>query len=285
MIILELKFTADSECVLKDFLIHGKGVSKRLLSKLKRTENGITVNGSPAKAADRISAGDIIAVHSEDAKFLEPSYDLNVPVAYENESLAVFDKPSGMPVHPSIKHQGDTLGNFFAARYPGITFRPVNRLDKDTSGLCIVAKNAYAAGFLQNNVQKLYYAVAEGKIEGNGTIDRPIARESDSIIKRIVRPDGQKAVTHYRALKTGGGYTLLEVRLETGRTHQIRVHFADIGHPLAGDDMYGGSLSDISRQALHCGKLSFDDPVTGVNINVSSPIREDMKNLLNKGVV
>ncbi|MGN0622082.1 MAG: RluA family pseudouridine synthase [Porcipelethomonas sp.] len=276
----ELKFTADRECLLKDFLVSGRGVSKRLLSKLRRTENGITRNGVLIRTVDRVFPGDVIILKTEDAKFLEPSCGLEVPVVFENESLAVFDKPVGMPVHPSIKHQGDTLGNFFALKYPGLTFRPVNRLDKDTSGLCLTAKNAYSASRLQNSVKKVYYAVAQGEIKGSGTIDLPIARECDSIIKRTVREDGQRAVTHYRAVESGGRFTLLEITLETGRTHQIRVHFSHIGHPLAGDDMYGGDTSAINNQALHCGKLSFKDPVSGMNIKVESPIREDMKNLL-----
>jgi 23S rRNA pseudouridine1911/1915/1917 synthase len=133
---------------------------------------------------------------------------------------------------------------------------------------------------LQGSLEKVYYAVAQGEVSGSGTIDLPIAREQASIIKRTVRDDGQRAVTHYRALKSNGKYTLLEIVLETGRTHQIRVHFAYSGHPLAGDDMYGGDTKDISSQALHCGRLSFSDPLTGEKITVCSPIREDMKKLM-----
>ncbi len=279
----ELKFKADCECSLKDFLINKEGVSKRFLSKLKRTENGITRNGLLIRTVDMVYKGDVIVLKTEDESFLEPNPDLDVRIAFENESLVVFDKPVGMPVHPSIKHQGDTLGNFFAAIYPKLTFRPVNRLDRDTSGLCLAAKNPYAAVTLQNSVKKVYYAVAEGKTEDYGTIDLPIAREKESIIKRTVRSDGQQAVTHYKAIDRNEKYTLLEINLETGRTHQIRVHFSFIGHPLAGDDMYGGDCSIIENQALHCGCLSFYDPLSGELINVSSPIRDDMKKLLIKG--
>lgn len=183
-------------------------------------------------------------------------------------------------MHPSIKHQGDTLGNFFAAKYPDITFRPVNRLDRDTSGLCIIAKNAFAAAALQNSVKKVYYAVVTGYIDGEGIIDVPIAREKDSIIKRTVRQDGQRAVTHYKAIKSGKKYSLIEIKLETGRTHQIRVHFAYIGHPLAGDDLYGGSTEDICCQALHCGLLCFREPLTGKEITVTSPLRDDIQKLI-----
>ena len=257
---------------LEDFLIKDAGVSKRLISRLKRTENGITRNGSLIRTIDTVNTGD--------TKILEPNFRLGVPIAFENENLVVFDKPVGMPVHPSIKHQGDTLGNFFAAKYPDITFRPVNRLDRDTSGLCITAKNAFAAAALQNSVKKVYYAVVTGYIDGEGTIDAPIAREKDSIIKRTVRQDGQRAVTHYKAIKSGKKYSLIEIKLETGRTHQIRVHFAYIGHPLAGDDLYGGSTEDICCQALHCGLLCFREPLTGKEITVTSPLRDDIQKLI-----
>lgn len=265
---------------LEDFLIKDAGVSKRLISRLKRTENGITRNGSLIRTIDTVDAGDIVILQFQDTKILEPNFRLGVPIAFENENLVVFDKPVGMPVHPSIKHQGDTLGNFFAAKYPDITFRPVNRLDRDTSGLCIIAKNAFAAAALQNSVKKVYYAVVTGYIDGEGTIDAPIAREKDSIIKRIVSDEGQRAVTHYKAIKSGKKYSLIEIKLETGRTHQIRVHFAYIGYPLAGDDLYGGSTDDICCQALHCGCLCFGEPLTGKEITVTSPLRDDIQKLI-----
>ena len=267
---------------LEDFLIKDAGVSKRLISRLKRNENGITRNGSLIRTIDTVNTGDIVILQFQDTKILEPNFRLGVPIAFENENLVVFDKPVGMPVHPSIKHQGDTLGNFFAAKYPDITFRPVNRLDRDTSGLCITAKNAFAAAALQNSVKKVYYAVVTGYIDGEGTIDAPIAREKDSIIKRTVRQDGQRAVTHYKAIKSGTKYSLIEIKLETGRTHQIRVHFAYIGHPLAGDDLYGGSTEDICCQALHCGLLCFREPLTGKEITVTSPLRDDIQKLIEK---
>lgn len=270
------------QSVLEDFLIKEAGVSKRFISRLKRTENGITRNGSLIRTIDTVYAGDTVLLQFEDSKILEPNFELDVPIAFENENLAVFDKPVGMPVHPSMKHQGDTLGNFFAAKYPGVTFRPINRLDRDTSGLCLAAKNAFAAASLQNSVRKVYYAAVTGYIDGQGTIDAPIAREKESIIKRTVRRDGQRAVTHYKALKPGKKYSLLEIKLETGRTHQIRVHFSYLGHPLAGDDLYGGSTEDIRCQALHCGKLCFREPLTGKEITVVSPVRKDIQKLLHE---
>lgn len=264
---------------LQSFLTGQKGVSKRLLTKLKRIPLGITRNGELIRSIDMVYPDDEIVLRCPDGEALEANPELKVPVALENENLVVFDKAGGMPVHPSIKHQGDTLGNCFSAMYPELTFRPVNRLDRDTSGLCIVAKNAHAANRLQGSCKKIYYAAVQGETPDSGTINAPIARERESIILRCVREDGQNAVTHYKKIKSNGKYSLEEIILETGRTHQIRVHFSHIGHPLAGDDMYGGSLSDIPRQALHCGQLTFTEPVTGEEITVRSEIPTDISNL------
>lgn len=276
----KLEFTAQREAVLKDFLLNECKVSKRLMTRLKQVENGITVNGVHRRVIDCIESGDVVALKIDDDGFLEPNPELCVPKAYECEGFVVYDKPVGMPVHPSIKHQGDTLGNCFAAEYPTLKFRPVNRLDRDTSGLCVIAKNPYYAAALQNSIEKVYYAVAQGVITGEGTIDKPIARECDSIIKRVVRADGQRAVTHYKAIGGNSRFTLLEIHLETGRTHQIRVHFSDMGHPLAGDDLYGGDTIYIENQALHCGAMIIDDAASGRIINVRSEIRDDMKKLI-----
>ena len=256
-----------------------KGVSRRLLTKLKRQKDGITRSGRPIRSIDEVQQGDVIVLSLEDDSLLEPNGSLDVPIAFENANLAVFDKPSGMPVHPSIRHQGDTLGNYFAYLYPDLTFRSVNRLDRDTSGLCVTAKDALSAKLLQGNCKKVYYAAVHGIIPESGTIDAPIARERESIILRCVRDDGQRAVTHYRRLKCNGKYSLAEIDLETGRTHQIRVHFAHIGAPLAGDDLYGGLRNDINRQALHCGRITFADPLTGELITVASELPEDIKAL------
>lgn len=236
-------------------------------------------NGQTVRSIDTVYNGDEIILSLTDESFLEPNGLLKVPVAFENESLIIFDKTGGMPVHPSIKHQGDTLGNYFAYLYPELTFRPVNRLDKDTSGLCVVAKDPFAAKLLQGCCKKIYYAAVHGNIDESGTINAPIARERESIILRCVREDGQEAVTHYKRIKMNPHYSLAEINLETGRTHQIRVHFSHIGHPLAGDDMYGGYRSDISRQALHCGEISFKDPVSGEQITVKSEIPEDIEKI------
>ncbi len=258
-------------------MLRYRGISKRLVTKLKRCENGITLNGNHIRTIDKVKKGDRLSVYLEDRRRLEANTSINVPVVYEDEDVVVFDKPVNMPVHPSIKHQGDTLGNCFAAIYPDLTFRPINRLDRDTSGLCAVAKNAHAANVLQGTLEKVYYAAVCGRLEADGRIDAPIGRVGDSIIKREVRPDGQRAVTDYTIVNGSGKYTLLRIILQTGRTHQIRVHFSHIGHPLAGDDFYGGDTADIKNQALHCGELEFISPLTREAVKVYSPVRRDIE--------
>lgn len=256
-----------------------RGVSRRLTVKLKRRENGITLNGVQTRTVDRVKTGDILAAALDGGVPLEPNPSLIVPVAYEDEDVIVFDKPYNMPVHPSAGHYGDTLGNCFGAMFPELTFRPVNRLDRNTSGLCAVAKNAYTAKMLGGNMEKEYLAAACGSVNGSGRIEAPIGRVEEGVIKREVRPDGQYAATNYTIIKDSGRYTLLRVVPETGRTHQIRVHFAYIGHPLAGDDLYGGDMSDIKRHALHCCRLSFVSPLSGKRVELGSPLSEDIERL------
>lgn len=273
--------TGDNPLLLKDFL-KSVGISKKLLTKLKRQYMGITRNGILIRSIDLVYPNDVITLSLEDTSFLEPNGNLNTEISFEDENVIVFNKPFDMPVHPSINHQGDTLGNYFSYLYPNKTFRPIIRLDRNTSGLCIVAKNQRSAGMLQKQIKKVYYAVVSGLVDDFGTIDAPIKREDNSIIKRTIANDGQTSITHYKRLSYNGKYSLVEVTLETGRTHQIRVHFSYIGHALAGDDLYGGITKDIHRQALHCGKLSFPNIDDNFKIiEVTSPIPNDMKNLLN----
>lgn len=276
---IEYKYTGENPVQLQTFL-KNSGVSARLIKKLKRCENGITCNGILIRSIDNVRNGDIISLNINDERFLEPNGNLNVKTAYENDYVIIFDKPADMPVHPSIKHQGDTLGNYFSFIYPELTFRPVNRLDRNTSGLCAVAKNPHSASRLQKSISKTYYAVVCGHTDNCGIINAPIARENDSIILRTVRDDGKPAITHYRTLAQNEKYSLVEVRPETGRTHQIRVHFSYKGYPLAGDELYGGSTDDIKCHALHCGIMTFNDIFTGEKITVVSEIRQDMKNLI-----
>lgn len=263
-----------------EYLRRRIGVSARLLARLKRTPAGILCNGVPVRAVDPVRAGDVVVLTMPEQEGLEPNPALYVSSVLETAHYIVYDKPTGMPVHPSARHRRDTLGNYFAASMPGHTFRAVNRLDRDTSGLCMIAKDAYTASALQGKLEKRYYAVLCGHLTGDGTISAPIARTEASIITRCVRQDGQPAVTHYRVLGHSADYTAVEIRLETGRTHQIRVHFSHLGYPLAGDDLYGGSCRHIGQQALHCGRLFWRDPVTKQACSAVSPWRRDMQQLV-----
>ncbi len=275
-------------------LLKKHGVSRRLTVKLKRAEGGITRNGFPIRTCDPVSAGDVIRLKALDTDLLEAVPGLEVPVVYEDGDVIVFDKPAGMPVHPSARHHGDTLGNCFSAMLPSLTYRPINRLDKDTSGLCAVAKSAYSANFLNGKISKVYIAAVQGRpvpgtvvlpyaewyeVGGMYRIDAPIGRTGDSMIKRMIRPDGKRAVTDYTIINENNVYSLLRIILATGRTHQIRVHFSGIGCPLAGDDLYGGSREHCPRQALHCAGMKFFSPSDGRIITVSSSIPEDILSL------
>lgn len=260
-------------------LLKNLGFSRRAIIKLKQT-GGLTRGGEVLRTIDVIRAGDELLVQlSEESGAVPPNPELYAKKAYEDEDVVVFDKPPYMPVHPSIRHHDDTLANLFAAEYPGLAFRPINRLDRNTSGLCVCAKNRFAASSLADSLQKVYFAVTDGTPPGD-MVNAPIGREGDSIIKRCVTPEGKPAVTHFTAVGGDSRRTLLRVTLETGRTHQIRVHMAYLGFPLCGDEMYGGDMSAIARQALHCGEVSFTQPVTHEKIQVSAPLPEDMAGLI-----
>ncbi len=260
-------------------LLKNLGFSRRALIKLKQS-GGLTRNGSILRTIDDIRAGEELCVRlSEENGAVPPNPELSAAIAYEDEDVVVFDKPPYMPVHPSIRHHDDTLANLFAARYPGISFRPINRLDRNTSGLCVCAKNRFAASVLADSLQKTYFAITDGTPPGDA-VNAPIGREGDSIIRRCVTPEGKPAVTHFEPVGGNSRRTLLRVTLETGRTHQIRVHMAYLGFPLCGDEMYGGDMSAIERQALHCGEVSFTQPVTHEMIHVSAPLPEDMATLI-----
>lgn len=262
-------------------LLKALGISRRALISLKQS-GGLTRSGAILRTIDPVHAGETVTLRLPGGEeSAQANERLHAEIMYEDEDIVVFDKPPDMPVHPSQRHHDDTLANIFAAKYPGLPFRPINRLDRNTSGLCVCAKNQLAAAFLAGSISKVYFAITDGTPPGD-TINAPIGRVGGSVIERCVTPEGKPAVTHFT--KIAGEYrALLRVTLDTGRTHQIRVHMAHVGFPLCGDDMYGGDCTDISRQALHCGEVSFDRPFTGEHVTVTSPLPDDMKALLKKG--
>ena len=257
------------------------GVSASLLTKLKHTENGITKNGVFAKTIEELSTGDTLTIKIENSGSIARPMCIDIEIPYEDADIIVLNKPPLMPVHESRNHIGDTLSNFVAYHCgEDMAFRAVYRLDRDTSGLVLVAKNELAAAKLAGKIKKDYYAVVDGTIENNGIVDAPIARCGDSIIKRKVDENGETAITEYFPIKSNGNATLVKFNLKTGRTHQIRVHMEHIGHSLLGDKLYGGDCSMISRQALHCKDVYFTHPITEKPMHITCDFPNDMKNLV-----
>lgn len=267
----------------KTFLRKHCGVSARMIARLKREKNGILRDKKILKTIDILNAGDIVVLNlPEDKNEIAPVKG-DLKILFEDEYIIVIDKPDGVAVHPTKIHQKDTVANFLAYRQKQLgesyTFRAVNRLDKDTSGIVVVAKDRYTASNLFKTINKKYIAVCEGIIENFGTIDKPIKILEGHTIQRVCADDGIKSVTHYKPISVYKNHTMLEITLETGHTHQIRCHFSSIGHPLAGDDMYGGSLEFIKRQALHCAFVGFIHPVTKEKIDISSKLPKDIEKL------
>lgn len=265
-----------------------RGVSRRVLVDLKNDPAGLTVAGEHIRTIDRLHAGEVLRLCLRETERSDtiPQADLPLPIVYEDEDCFVIDKPAGMAVHPSPQNRENTVANALAYRYAQrgepFVFRAIGRLDKNTSGLLVLAKNALAACILTEAAAKKqlfreYLAVCTGKLPERGTVDAPIARVDGSVIARTVRPDGERAVTHFERLAYRDGFSLARVRLETGRTHQIRVHMKHIGHPLPGDFLYHPDDSRISRHALHAAFLTVPQPVTGEVLRFSSPLPDDMR--------
>ena len=272
---------------IKEFL-REKHISAGLLKRLKKIENGITVNSVHQNVTYRLMENDILSLITADFdddenEYLEP-VDLPIEIVYEDENITVVNKPSNMPTHQSLNNHDNTLANALKYRYreKKYVFRAANRLDKDTSGLVVTANNRYYAALLSEKIkrgeaQKYYVAVVHGRVDCDGRIDAPIDRVGESIIKRIVRPDGEHAVTEYKSILNGDKISVLLVKPVTGRTHQIRVHMAYIGHPIIGDSLYFEKSEEIDRQALHCLKMELGELGT-----YFAPLPDDMKKLIRR---
>ena len=241
-------------------------VSTELARGVKFRGSGFFADGQSVQANRRVYPGQVVSFElPPEGEGVAPQPEIPVQVVYQDAFAVVLEKPPHLAVHPTLNYPYDTLANGYGAwaaqQGHSPVFRPVNRIDKDTSGLVLAAKNTYAAPLLAQNVEKLYYAVVEGELPlGKGVIDAPIGRQADSIIGRCVTPEGKPSRTEYTIIKVKNGLSLAACVPVTGRTHQIRVHFASIGHPLAGDDLYGGSRQRIGRQALHCARQVFRVP-------------------------
>lgn len=261
-------------------------ISSRLLTKLKMNQK-ILVNNSPVFSSHIIHENDQITVKidfDEEDFIVAEKFDLNI--LYEDEYLLAVNKPAGMVVHPSSYHLNNTLAN--GVKYylnNNKKIRPVNRLDRDTSGIVVFAKNEYIQELMKNDisVQKEYITIVTGILANKkGTINKPIARKEGSIMERTVDENGQFAITHYNVLDESAekNLSLVHVTLETGRTHQIRVHFAYLGSSILGDTLYGTETNLINRQSLHAWKLSFRHPITKEKIQILADIPDDMKTVM-----
>ena len=287
---------ADDGLTVRAFLNERLAPSVKLLKYLKYRPDGILVNGVRVTVRHVLHSGETLTLALSDRESpaaLEPAA-LDLPILYEDDDLVVPNKPARMPTHPSQDHWKDTVANALAFRYREMgvpfVFRPINRLDRDTSGLLLIARNKLSAGRLtlamrQGEIRKTYIAVLEGiGLPDEGRIEKPLRRSAESIIVREVCSPGDEgaapAVTLYRVLARGGGCSLVEARPLTGRTHQLRVHFASLGHPIAGDDLYGLSKARCSRQVLHARSLVFPHPSTGETMTFSAPFPPDLDKLI-----
>lgn len=262
-----------------------QGISRRVIIALKKHADGMLLNGAHIRTIDPLHSGDLLEINLSDSEKRMPLCDIPVPILYENEDIIIYNKPHNMPCHQSGGHIFGTLSGVYAAHcaQTGIVtpFRAVNRLDKDTTGAVVAAKNQIAAGKLWKTVDKVYLALVEGiPQKKSGVIRLPIERERPYEMKRVVDPDGQEAITEYHLLAQGENCALIACILYTGRTHQIRVHFSYLGHPLLGDELYGGRIDQAARQMLHCAAVSFPDPLDGCCRTVYAPLPEDMRQLL-----
>ncbi|KAA0565289.1 RluA family pseudouridine synthase [Bacillus sp. CH30_1T] len=277
--------------LMREFLIDQQ-ISKRTLTSVKFDGGTITVNGKEENVRYRLIEGDILEMKFPEEKGSESLVAEEIPLSiiYEDGDVLVADKPSGMKSIPTKNEPTGSLANAIAGYYERVgicsTVHIVTRLDKDTSGLILIAKHRHVHHLFSlqqkaRGIKRTYEAFAEGRLDSDaGMIEEPIGRKSNSIIEREVRQDGRYALTHYRVIKRFQDFDHIELRLDTGRTHQIRVHMSFIGHPLAGDDLYGGSVALIRRQALHCKNLSFFHPVKKEWVHLDAEMPRDMRILL-----
>ena len=282
-----------SEGLRVEQFLRRKGYSAQNLSTIKRMPESILVNGVHYYMKQTLKAGDRLLVRIQETESSRniPPVCAPLSIVYEDEDLIVVNKPAGMPIHPSLNNYTNSLANALAWYYQQqgkpFIFRCCNRLDRDTSGLTVVAKHLVSGNILstmtkKKEVRREYLAVVRGHIvPESGIISAPLARKGGTIIERVVDFDrGEPAVTHYHLIQEANGHSLVSLQLETGRTHQIRIHLKHLGFPLVGDYLYNPDMEYISRQALHSFRLSFPHPITGEVMDFTVPLPEDMRNIL-----
>ncbi|WP_273122610.1 RluA family pseudouridine synthase [Bacillus weihaiensis] len=270
-----------------------KQLSKRALTDIKFHGGDIRINDEHVTVRYKLKEHDLLTViFPEEDRGASLEGDPYVPysIVYEDDHCLVINKPANVPSIPSRDHPSGTLANgliyYYEQRNIPSTIHIVNRLDKDTSGLMLVAKHRFAHSLFstqqkKKQIHRSYEAIVHGAVRlSEGTISKKIGRKSDSIIERVVTEDGQEAITHYKVLSTSKELSHIKLVLDTGRTHQIRVHMASIGHPLCGDSLYGGRMDHIQRQALHSSELTFFHPILLKELSFSLPLPKDMKSML-----
>lgn len=272
------------------------GYSSRSLIELKKLPENIQLNGQSVHINHPLQSGDMLTVHIKEDHSSEKILPIELPldIVYEDEDLLVVNKSAGMPIHPSMNHYENSLANalayYFTKQEKDFVFRCVNRLDRDTSGLTVIAKHFVSAGILSDMIRdktkggftREYLAIVRGNVQPiSGTINAPIARKEGSIMERQINWEtGEHAITHYQVISEKNGHSLVSLILDTGRTHQIRVHMKYLGFPLIGDYLYNPDMENISRQALHSHRVCFTHPITGDKLDFSAPLPEDMAQII-----
>lgn len=270
-----------------------KGYSGQNLAEIKRMPKSVLVNGEHYYMKQELNTGDHLSIHICETKCSEkiPPVQIPLDIVYEDEDIIVINKPAGMPIHPSLNNYTNSMANALAWYYQEqgkpFIFRCCNRLDRDTSGLTVVAKHLVSGNILSDMVRRRdihreYLAIVRGHVSPEaGTINAPLARKPGTIIERTVDwEQGETAITHYRLVEERNGHSLVSLRLETGRTHQIRIHMKYLGYPLIGDYLYNPDMEYIGRQALHSHRLSFTHPITGKPMEFTAPLPKDMEKVL-----
>lgn len=274
----------DENKKIKDILRQKFAISAAVLTELKKSSEGILCDGKSVFATHRVLCGDevVITLTDKASTNIEP-IKIPLDIIYEDEDILVVNKPRSMPTHPSQNHHSDSLANAVMGYYMDspITFRVITRLDKDTSGVVVIAKNKISAGILteqmvNKSIDKEYVALCCGLFDyTKGTIEEPIARKEGSAILREVNPNGKYALSEYEVISSKDDMTLVRLFPKTGRTHQLRVHMAHIGHPIYGDYLYGNSEGDAMTR-LHCAQITLTQPLTKEQLIFKAPIPDDM---------
>lgn len=283
----------DSAGLRVEQFLRRKRYSGQNLSEIKRMPKSILVNGVHYYMRQELSTGDHLQVRICETKNSEkiPPTNLPLDIIYEDEELLVLNKPAGMPIHPSLNNYTNSIANalayYFQSQGKPFIFRCCNRLDRDTSGLTIVSKHLVSGSILSDmtkyrEVHREYLAIARGSVTpSEGTIQAPLGRKGGTIIERTVDWEhGEDAVTHYKVVKEANGHSLVSLRLETGRTHQIRIHMKYLGYPLIGDYLYNPDMEYMTRQALHSHHMEFTHPITGEHMSFTAPLPEDMARVM-----